>query len=370
MIEHPKLKTYLTVFPTSDHTWGLRGGTDELWRIELSDPRAVEALGALLPFLDGQHRSEEILTTLEQRGIERRIVQQILQHLETSALIEEIDTAGLSPDEAESFADQITFFSRFSTGGGCRYQKALRDSRVAVAGSGRLGRSLCRQLVDAGFGEVVVLVSEPPTEPWIAEETKRAESTGTRLEALELDPDTLWPDPERHPLPALLLMAQQTNDPKPLEAADAWSKRHRLPWLLVRAVDAREGWVGPLFLPGETACYLSLDARLRGNLPFYDEHRAFDEQVRASGHRFASLGGLPSFFDLLAGIGVTEAIKLVSEIDVPYLAGRFLAINLWSWQVETHDVLRVPGIDPFADPEPTVFPWKETEHAGDRTTSS
>ena len=169
-------------------------------------------------------------------------------------------------------------------------------------------------------------------------------------------------------LPALLVLAQQAHDPKLLEATDAWSKRHRLPWLLVRAVDAREGWVGPLFVPGETACYLSLDARLKGNLPFYEEHQAFDEQVRDVGWQSAPLGGLPSFLELLAGIAVTEAVKLVSEIDVPYLAGRFLTINLWSWEMETHDVLRVPGIDPFAEPRPTVFPWKEAEDAVHRTT--
>jgi ribosomal protein S12 methylthiotransferase accessory factor len=156
------------------------------------------------------------------------------------------------------------------------------------------------------------------------------------------------------------MVCEETHDPTLLETADAWSKKHRLPWLLLRAVDFQEGWVGPLFLPGETACYRSLDARLKGNMPFYEEHQAFDQRVQAAGGPRASLGALMPVYDLLAAVAVTEAVKFVSQVIVPHLLGRFLTVNVWTWETEIHEVLRVPGIEPLAEGGPTAFPWKES----------
>ena len=71
MLVRPRLKTYLTVFPLSETTWGLRGGSDELWRVQLGDHRAMKVFGSLLPYLAGRHTSEEILDALEADGVER-----------------------------------------------------------------------------------------------------------------------------------------------------------------------------------------------------------------------------------------------------------------------------------------------------------
>ena len=88
--------------------------------------------------------------------------------------------------------------------------------------------------------------------------------------------------------------------------------------------------------------------------------------VRQAGEPAAPLGGLQPFFHLLSSIAVTEAIKFLSEIRVPHLAGRFLTINLWTWEVETHDVLRVPSLDRnTTEAQPTVFPWQEKYDADD-----
>ena len=64
------------------------------------------------------------------------------------------------------------------------------------------------------------------------------------------------------------------------------------------------------------------------------------------------------FFELLSAIAVVEAIKFLGNLTVPHLAGRFLTINLSSWDVETHDVLRVPALG-LEVTEPKLFAWKE-----------
>ena len=128
----------------------------------------------------------------------------------------------------------------------------------------------------------------------------------------------------------------------------------------MRSLDLKEGWVGPLFVPGETASYLSLEARLRANLPRYPEFLAFDAHVRAAGPP-GPLGGLRAAFDLLTGVAVIELIKFVTEIKVPQLLGQFLTVNFWTWETELHEVLRLPTLDRGPAPRPPVFPRRVLE---------
>jgi len=143
---------------------------------------------------------------------------------------------------------------------------------------------------------------------------------------------------------------------------DAFSKRHGVPWMLVRATTQSEGWVGPLFIPGDTASYLSLEARLRGNMSQYDEYVAFDAHVRRSGMAAAEAGGLVAFAYALAGVAAVELVKLVSDITVPALAGKFISVSLGSLETDIHEVLRFPRLEDEAYSRPGVAPWKEVSY--------
>ncbi len=337
MITFPRLKTFLCVFPVSDTTWGLRGGTDEQWRVKLTDARAVQAFGALLPYLNGQTRVEDMLDAIERTGFHREAASAVLRQLEASSLLEDADPHGLSEADLRQFDHQIRFFSRFTQQGGAKMQAALRDSRVALIGDGPLAASMDSRLTDAGIGTLIHTTSDDVTR------------------------DDLWIDPLT--TPQLLIVCQEAHDPRLLEAIDTLSKRRLLPWLLVRNLDLQEGWVGPLFVPGETASYLSLEARLRANMSNFAEYQAFDTHVRES-TRPPLMGGLHASHDLLASIAAIEAIKFLTEIKVPELLGRFLTINYWTWETELHDVLRMPALDrtDASSPRPTVFPWKIGRH--------
>jgi len=63
----------------------------------------------------------------------------------------------------------------------------------------------------------------------------------------------------------------------------------------------------------------------------------------------------------LSAIAVVEAIKFLANVTVPSLAGRFLTINLSNWDVEIHEVLRVPPLG-LQVTEPRLFAWKEMPH--------
>ncbi len=357
MIEFPRLKTFLSIFPLSATTWGLRGGTDELWRMRLTDERAIKAFGALLPYLNGETASADILRAVEAAGIHPGAAAAVLKQLEDSSLLEEADPSGLGDDEVAQYADQIRWFSRFTQQGGAKFQAALGRSRVGLVADGSLGESTYRRLAEAGFGEVVILTSQPEkAAAWIASVAGRR----TRATVLPLDRDDLWPAAAGE-LPLVLVVCQEAHDPLLMESVDALSKRRRMPWMLLRNLDLQEGWVGPLFVPGETASYLSLEARLRSNLPCFPEYVAFDKHVRAS-EPPPALGGLNAAFDLLASIAVLELIKFATEIRVPQLLGKFLTVNLWTWETEMHEVLRLPALDRDDASRPVVFPWKVVSH--------
>lgn len=360
MIDKPRLKCYLTVFPLADNTWGIRGGSEELWRIKLTDPRAVQGLGALLPFLDGSHHRAEILDCLDGGGGGSEVTAKLLQKLEDSGFLEESGSGGLGPAEATAFRDQITFFSRFTSQGGATLQARLRSVRVGLLGDSPFRERVLDHLSRAGVGEVVLLTAD-------AEEMAPAAPGATKISAALPHPERLWPDGLAGELPDILVFAQGASAPLLLDAIDAFSRGRVVPWLLLRATEPQEGWVGPLFIPGETASYRSLEARLKGNLPYFAEHEAFDAYLRGRQHAGHCAGSLHAFYDVLAAIGVAELIKLFTGIDIPQLAGRFVTVDYTTWATELHTVLKVPHLEDRAQSQPALYAWKEPPHGEIKT---
>jgi bacteriocin biosynthesis cyclodehydratase domain-containing protein len=356
MLSRPRLKVFLTVFQLSESSWAIRGGGDEIWRLKLTDPEAFQALGALLAVLDGHATTAELIARLVADGHDAAKLQALLDHLEAGSFLEEAPTALHEP---RPFEQQRAFFSRFTQDGGSSLQAKLEGSRLAVLGDGPLAAALLEIAASSGFGRLVQLSATP---------TESAELRAGR-EWVRLDREPIWAESELGPPPDLLLVAQQRHDEALLESVDAWSKRAGRPWLLVRHLDLREGWVGPLFVPGETASYRSLQARLAGNLTHFEEHQAFDRMVRAN-LEAKPPGALQAFLYTLAGMALTEVVKLVAGTHVPHLLSRFLTVDLWTWEVETHEVLRVPGLDRPPARQPAPFPWRSDEHDLKRTPSA
>lgn len=348
MIQKPRLKSFLTIYPLSTDTWALRGGDEELWRIKLGDG-AARTLGLLLSHFDGNHDRAQILDDIEGDGGDRDFATRLLEHLEAGSFLEEADADGLSPDQLDRYREQITFFSRFTNAGGARLQSALAAARVGVVGDGRLAQRIVRGLERSGLGEVVVL----------AEGDGETRSDGGAVSRVPLDRKLIWPEDAEDEPPALMVLPQERHDPDLPEAMDELSQRHGVPWLLVRLLDAHEGWVGPLFIPDETASFASLEARLQGNLSFYDEYDALKSFIRQSGTPANPIGGLNAFHDALAAIAVSEIVKLLTGAMVPHLAGRFVTLSFLSWETQVHEVLRVPYLEPRSRRRPVLYPWKE-----------
>lgn len=364
MIQKPKLKSFLTLFPIDKVTWGIQGGADELSRITLREPRAIQTFSALLPHLTGDETAETILTRLESEGIDRPAAQQLLEGLEGAKLIEEAEQEGIPPEAGRRHADQVAFFSRY--GNGSDYQSALAGAHVAVVGDNRLGRALVDRLDDAGIGRTTAL-SEAVDATRARLEARHNGSASGVVEALALDRSAIWTAATEEDVPDLVIIAQDRHDPALLESLDTFSKRHTKPWMMVRALNPLEGWVGPLFVPDETACYLSLDARLKGNMSYFEEYQAFERYLKDRDQASSPCGGLHATFDLMASIAVVEAVKFISGFTIPILAGRFLTVDFESWDTEVHHVLRMPRLGLESPSTPLPFPWKEVPYGDTKT---
>ncbi len=363
MLRRPKLKGHVTIFPLSPARWRVSGGLDELSRIELRNELAIEAFGRLLPLLDGRKESAGLVDQLEQQGANRGAVEALLRHLEQAGLLEEADDHGLSAEDLEAYEQQIRYLGRFTSEGGAKFQARLRRSRVVIVDgcAGRLTEELRRTLLAVGVGEVEVCSDRQPasgTDERPAESpacvTLEERQSRVRVHAWRA---TLSADPRG--LPDLIVVGLQAHDPVLLESMDAFAKQTRVPWLLVRCVSAEEGWVGPLFVPFDTASYASLEARLQANLPHAEDYRSLGEFVRDQGGPAAGYGGLVSNFSILAGIAASEVAKQLSGFAVPQLAGRFLSIHFGTWVSELHDVLRVPHLERPEPGKPLAFPWQD-----------
>jgi len=351
LIDKPRLKMFLTVYPLGDNGWGLRGGGSDSWSLRLRDPTAMRCFGVVLPLLDGSKARDDILEAVGLAGIDPAIAERLLTQLETEKLIENADDAGLTQDQLARFDAQIRLFSRFSNEGGAKHQAILLRSRVAVVGSGPLAEGLCRALAASGIGQVTSIRTQP------------SHATATTLRAdddvLFLDRENIFPPTSLTPSPKVVVVAQDTHDPEVLEAMDVFSKEQDIPWLFMRAIDQIEGWVGPLFVPGDTPSYVSFEARLRSNMQHYEQYVEFDSYARTPTRSMQRPGGLHAFYEILSGIAVTEIIKFVSGVAVPVIAGKFISVNMWTMETDIHEVLRFPRIEDEAYSRPGVFPWKE-----------
>lgn len=357
MFQRPRLKTFLTVFPISQATWGVRGAADELWRLTFRGQEAFGVLTALLPLLNGAYTLDAIFADMAAKGIARREVDKLLQQLLDASLLEDAEASHLPPEQEQQHASAIAFFSRYTSEGGGAFQARLRASRVAVLGEGELADCVQRQLLDAGVGTLIRWSSTAATSDADGASHQRGLDAG-RVCSRPLDAEALRSAEPTADFPQLFVVCQDIDDTDLLEAMDVCSKKREVPWLLIRSIESTTGWVGPLFIPRDTACYLSLDARLRGNLPYFSAQEAFYRHRKEARGIAAAYGGLRAFADLMASVATIETIKYLSGFSSPTLAGRFLTFNFLTWDVEMHEVLRVPGVG-LDTTRPDVFAWKE-----------
>ncbi|WP_035798174.1 ThiF family adenylyltransferase [Kitasatospora mediocidica] len=275
---HPTLKTALSRAWRDHHT--LQFGTAPE-RAQLVD-RADDDFCAFLDLLDGSRDATALTAASEQLGLTPAYVAQALRSLEGAGLLDdalavEAALAGHSPARREFLGPDLASLSLLhpAPGAGARALRRRTRARVEVRGAGRIGAAVAATLAAAGVGTVEVtdqgrvLPGDCAPGGIPLQDVGRLRTTAAR-EAVrraaggaETDPATTaktsepsgCSEPSAPPAPHFVVLTPR--DGTGAFAGDAVQARQLMragiPHLYVGVVE-HLGVVGPLVLPGASAC--------------------------------------------------------------------------------------------------------------------
>jgi bacteriocin biosynthesis cyclodehydratase domain-containing protein len=261
--------------------------------LELEGRAATTLVPELLPLLDGTRTVDEIVATLGTPI--RPAVDHVLALLDENGLLTEAAAATLH-DGGRRSAELLAATDPHRRSPR-ELANRLADSQVAIVGGARTSDEVARLLRLAGVGAV--------------------ERAG-------------W----RDPLPASTDLAIAAPRGDELAFLDQWNDRmlaESVPWLQLHPFDGTLAAVGPLFLPGETACHRCYLLRRAAHLPRGGE-------PLDSGY-YPSAPGLDA---VQAGLCATVVLRRLVDVSGPE-TGVLLAVEVApELSLTRHVVHRVP----------------------------
>jgi bacteriocin biosynthesis cyclodehydratase domain-containing protein len=140
------------------------------------------------------------------------------------------------------------------------------------------------------------------------------------------------------------------------------------PWLLLKPVGI-ETWIGPMFVPGQTACWECLAQRLRG-------HRRLEEYLAHRNGTKAPIGpapaSIPSTLHSAIAEAATEITRWIGTGGQSTLLNRITSTNVLTLERTHHTVIRRPQCTSCGSSEPRVLSGqvrlclRPKAHASDR----
>ncbi len=269
--------------------------------------RAVRALlPTLIPLLDGTHTVQEIVEILG-----------VAAEAPIARALALLDDHGVLVEGPGSESAGACYVAAVCSSTPDAVSSALASSRVAILGSAPAGAEISRLLESAG---AVGTTSAPIDGP-----------------QLEMDAD-------------LIVAAPAAEETACLAGLNEGRLRDGTPWLVLLPTDGRFAAIGPLYVPGQTACHACYLLR-RGATSGYEQDFALIERrpVRASMPGAAS--------GIAAGLAALICLRWLGARD-PTLPGVLHALELQGpFAVTRHRVLRVPRCPACAVPSPPPSPW-------------
>jgi bacteriocin biosynthesis cyclodehydratase domain-containing protein len=355
--QRPRLRPFFYVVPLDDGRVQLRSAYRSLI---ISGAGAPELTRLMLPLLDGTRTTDEIVRVCD--GHAPDAVRHALALLQEKAVLEDgvdDDRSPLSPDLQETFADQVRLFSSF-VGNPHRVQSDLQAKRVALVGASPLGLAIGRQLAQCGLGALHVVATsavQAGAALALVEEPNRNGSSHCRF---HLDPYADDAIDERVAAAAagadLVIAPSDGPAPASNRRVNDICVSARVPWLPV-VLYGSDVALGPLVVPGQTACFVCYELRMKGNLIFADEYVAFETHL-LNGPSQVAQGALKAYVPIVAGLAAVEAIKFLTKFTYPIALGRLIRFNLVNYQFMVHPVLRLPRCPRCGAIAPTVHEWE------------
>lgn len=325
-------------------------------RIEQPDEKERRLLAAL----DGER-------TLEQLQVEfgRETVDEVIAQMRELGVIEDaVDDERLEPAVVERFDRQLRYFSDIGgelTPSQC--QERLRAAKIAVMGVGGLGGWSAWALACTGVGEM-----------WLID-FDRVEVSNLNRQILYTEADLGLPKVERAAarLSAFNSAMRITTENRRLEsqadiaefiagsdvvidAAD-WPAHDIERWCNAACFEAGIPYitmshfppiarVGPLYVPGQTGCYVCQEAGWRREYPLFD---VGVEQRRAKPSPAATIGPACG---LIGGHVALDVMHLLTGLSTPSTQGVGHLYDLRTMEVKREQVVPEPDCPVCGEMEP------------------
>jgi len=309
------------------------------------DARHCVVLDGLTPYgetvlalLDGTRDWAGVVAAAAVLGVTHDETEALLKLLLDAGALDDAGTsAGLAGEARERLGPELAELSLLAfPGGGAEAIRARRRARVLVAGCGRLGSAVAALLAASGVGHVVLRDEHPagpadaaPGRPAAEAGPPRVVGAARATEAVggcQVDAAAHTPSPEDCASVDLVVLTglHAAGDPRLLDALRQGGR----PWL---ACGIREtcGVVGPLVLPGRSACTRCLDlARAERDAAW----PALAAQLASADGR-APDGGGAALVSVVAGLACAEALAQLAGPTPPRCVDATVEVRLPEWSL-------------------------------------
>lgn len=363
-----RLRPTLEPFEASDgNVYLLEGRPTAELVIEAATP-AQRALLELLAI--GVADVAELERALERRGFDRGSVPAaaVVEQLRDAGVLDEPPLGAISAETAERFDRQLLYFASAAPATHPEeIQARLRDSRVVVLGCGGLGSWTLSGLACAGVGSLVLVDDDVVELSNLNRQILfRRADLGARKATVAAQALAAF-DPGLDLEAVCKRVRSKADVAALLDGADLlvetaeWPPYDLSRWINEACTEAGVPHisagqappilrVGPLYVPGVTACHECQEAATREAFPFAAELEAFRRSRPAP--MAATLGPASG---LIGSLLAMEALHWLSGLAEPATFGACLGIDLETLRVRSEPIARRPGC-PVCATAPTPAP--------------
>ena len=351
----PRLKQAIEVVPASDgRLYLLRGEAADDFAID-DDPPARLLLGAL----DGSRSPAEVaaLVSEEHAAASAAAVIDSIGELAELGLVEDAaDDDALPPRDRARYERQLRYFGELVGPRASRAepQRALGSARVVLLGVGGLGTWAAYALASTGIGRLDIFDGDDVEISNLNRQILFGESDLGRPKAIvaaeslaRFNPHMkVCGTPRRLSGPGDVGAAVDGAD-FVVDAAD-WPAHSIERWVSAACFERDIPFItmsslpplarlGPLFVPGETGCYLCLEAHYREQQPLYDELSAGKGLVPSPAAQFGPLCGV------IGSHVAMETVHFLTGLVRPTTVGRALMVDARTMAITEQEVPRRPN---------------------------
>lgn len=324
-----QFKDVFGIFVLSPNEVEFRTGTTSGRSFLISDPEQRSLLGSIIEKLV----SFQPMQARPWNEAERELLRELIPELKRNGLL-------ASDGEPQIIGGHSPFSIPL-------LDRPITEARIAIVGNGILGSAVRRLLLDMSCGFITVIESS-------------SVATTNRVQEPQLCVSRPKDDAEW--ISAIkghdwVIGAQDAFEPEELTLLNKVTLRLRMPWSLV-CFDGYEGWVGPTFVPGQTACFSCFRRRLYAGAA-EPKHVFADPTIKV--HRVPSpLFSGPEANAWVSLIASMFALEIVAVMNGKgFTVNHILTVHRLNLTFQRESVLRLPrcsDCSPYGNaPRPNVF---------------